>query len=124
MKLSQMTTDHALDVFSRISIPIQNIVNDEKVTEIMVKTLKSADNVSRMSNGRFLFLVTTNLIPYILKERKADGYEIISAMTGKTLEEIRDQNFMVTIADCKDFIDRDFIDFFKSSVNAAQTKKK
>lgn len=62
------------------------------------------------------------IAPALLDAHFDDTVEIVSAMTGKTAQEVRDQNGMQTIMDIKSFLDEDFVNFFGSSVAQAQKK--
>jgi hypothetical protein len=112
MKLSQMTTEQATDTLVRIAEPVANIMDDPAMKDVL-------QSVAGMNRDTPMYKVVSSLIakvlPLMLKSRRDDTYSIISAMTGKELEQIEKQNILVTLNDCRDFIDKDFIDFFRSS---------
>lgn len=111
MKLSQMTTDQAADTLMQIAQPVSNIMHDKTMMGALEKLAKSNTENPLKYIADNLGTVTVAL----LKTRRADVYDIISALSGKTVQEIAAQNFMVTLADVKDCMDGDLVNFFVSS---------
>jgi tyrosyl-tRNA synthetase len=62
------------------------------------------------------FLLTKAVVYLIGHDHRADVYGIISAMTGKTAEQIESQKITATIADVQEFADKDFRDFLAQSL--------
>ena len=113
MKLSEMTTGQAADAMVLLAEPVANIASDAKITSALnaySKAQKSGKTVAET------FGVTVGKIaPALLQSHRTDVYAIISAMTGKTPEEINQQKIMQTVADIKELWDGDMQAFFKSA---------
>lgn len=110
MKLSQMTTDQAADVLVRIAEPSSNIMHDEKVYDMLEKLAKgNTDSAVKFFADNITMVVTA-----LLKDHRADVYEIVAAVANKTVEEVSTQNIKQTISDIKDSWDGELLDFFGS----------
>lgn len=111
MKISEMSTVQAAKCLCRIAEPVGRIGADEKITAYL-KTLSG-------QKGKPLIAVLTGamsyLMPVLLDTHYDDVAEVLSAMTGKSREEIDKQKLIVTMRDAKECIDQDLIDFFTSS---------
>lgn len=111
MKISEMNTAQAAKCLCRIAEPIGKIGEDEKLTGYL-KALSG-------QKGKALITVITQamaaLLPVLLDTHYADVIEVLSAMTGKSREEIDAQSLMMTMRDARECIDQDLIDFFMPS---------
>ena len=112
MKLSMMTNDQAADALVRLSAPIGNICDDEEITVISQKyrDMKDVENIRAL--GRLLPEITA----YALKKHKADFYEIIGVLVGKTKDEVAKMTFADTLKAVKESYDEVLRDFFISHV--------
>lgn len=114
MKFSQLTTDRALDVLCEITPYIANIATDEELMAIIGKSVKREE----MTRAGVLLLGAeklTKMVPVLLKTHRDDVYGVVAAVNGKTVDEIREQNFIKTSAQIVEVIkDKDLLDFFKS----------
>lgn len=117
MKISAMDTNQAADVFCRISEPIEQIGTNEafqkRLIEIAEKNKKRGRPMNTIESATSMI---GTFVPLLLKDCREQTFEILSALTGKTPEEIGSQNVLETIKDAKGCVDQDLIDFFKSSV--------
>lgn len=110
MKISEMTTDQAADVLVRIVDPISNIIHDEGLVEVLEKLAK-ADSSSPVK------FIAANLAPVTtiaLKAHRADVFEIVAALSGKSVEAVAGQKITETIKDIVDSWDAELVDFFES----------
>lgn len=110
MKISEMTTDKAMDTMVRIAVPASNVMHDDATVQLM-KSITSGEN----DNG--LNVIADNLIPIatvLLKSHRADVYEIVAALSGKTKKAIAEQRITETIRDIVDCWDQELLDFFGS----------
>ena len=119
MKLSEMTTDRAMDVLCEITPCIANITADEELLE----ELRSAIDPKAVKTKAELMVKgvekITKLVPIVLKKRKADVFGILAALNEKTAEEIGKQNIIATMAQVREVVkDKDLMDFFKSCVGS------
>lgn len=119
MKLSEMTTDRAMDVLCEITPCIANITADEELLE----ELRSAIDPKAVKTKAELMVKgvekITKLVPIVLKKRKTDVFGILAALNEKTSEEIGKQNIIATMAQVREVVkDKDLMDFFKSCVGS------
>lgn len=119
MKLSQMTTDRAMDVLCEITPYIANITADEELLAELKRAVdpkEVATKAELMAKG---VEKVTKLVPIVLKKRKADVFGILAALNEKTVEEIGKQNILATMAQVREIVkDKDLMDFFKSCVGS------
>lgn len=108
MKISEMTTNQAADALVKVMEPVCNIIKDPDA----VPMLQGLTSISSMEG---LTGALMKVVPYCLEKHRADAWKILSALTGKTVNKIEKQSILVTMADIRDSIDKDLIDFFKSS---------
>ena len=114
MKFSQLTTDKALDVLCEITPYIANIATDDELMAVIGKAVKREG----MTRAGVLLLGAeklTKMVPVLLKTHRHDVYGVVAAVNGKTVDEIREQNFIKTTAQIVEVIkDKELLDFFKS----------
>ena len=114
MKFSQLTTDKALDVLYEITPYIANIATDDELMAVIGKAVKREG----MTRAGVLLLGAeklTKMVPVLLKTHRDDVYGVVAAVNGKTVDEIREQNFIKTTAQIVEVIkDKELLDFFKS----------
>ena len=73
-----------------------------------------------MTGLKVISSMLPKFVPILLKDHKADLYEIISVLSGKARKDIGQMKLTETITVLRESIDDDLIGFFKSSssVNA------
>ena len=115
MKLSEFSTDKAMDVLCEITPYIENIITDTELIAELKKAI-NLDNAETMAAKMALAVAKiTKIIPILLKNRKEDFYSILSALNEKSVEEIAKQNIIVTAMQIRDIAkDKELLDFFKS----------
>lgn len=123
MKLSQLSTDRAMDLLCEIATPVTNIMTDEE----LIKELNSAVNFEKANTmAEKIALITgkfTKILPLILKKRKADLFSILASLNEKTIEEIGSQNVIKTMSQIKDIAkDKELLDFFKSCTGTEESE--
>lgn len=120
MRLSEISTDRALDVLCEVSVYIGNIATDEALTD----ELKKHMNTSGMSKAEIMKAGAEKIsaiAPIVLKSHKNDVLGILAAVNEKTVDELKQQNVMNTMKMVKELVqDEEFISFFSS---CAQEKK-
>lgn len=105
MKLSEMSTDKALEVMANMLPAVSRVMSNEKVAALF------APDKDKEQNGiKFFF----DLAVVLLKECKDDAAEIIGALCGKTAEQVKKQNILVTAKDIMGCYDKELADFFSS----------
>lgn len=123
MKISQLSTDRAMDLLCEIATPVTNIMTDEE----LIKELKSAVDFEKANTmAEKIALITgkfTKILPLILKKRKADLFSILASLNEKTIEEIGSQNVIKTMSQIKDIAkDKELLDFFKSCTGTEESE--
>lgn len=123
MKISQLSTDRAMDVLCEIATPVTNIMTDEE----LIKELKSAVDFEKANTMAEKIALTTGkftkILPLILKKRKADLFSILASLNEKTIEEIGSQNVIKTMSQIKDIAkDKELLDFFKSCTGTEESE--
>lgn len=124
-KISQLTTDEALDVFCELTPHINDIISDEElVEEIKRKIDKNGDGeLSRIEMLRFGVDKINKIIPIVLKKKRDAMLGIIAVMTDSELEDIKKQNIIITLAQVKDLAkDKDLMDFVRSCLNSEKSE--
>lgn len=120
MKISQMTTDQAADVLVRIAEPVSNIMDDSKVADLL-KDISGSKDVPYI---KLFASIVPKIVPLALENHRNDLYEIVGALDGKTVSEVKKQNILKTIAVIRDSLDKDLIDFFDSIGGQEETAEK
>ena len=123
MKLSQLSTDRAMDLLCEIATPVTNIMTDEE----LIKELNSAVDFEKANTmAEKIALITgkfTKILPLILKKRKAHLFSILASLNEKTIEEIGSQNVIKTMSQIKDIAkDKELLDFFKSCTGTEESE--
>lgn len=115
MKISEISTDNAMNVLCELTPYVTNIVTDENLVGELKKAIdfKEANTMAEkmaLTAGKI-----TKIIPIILKNRKSDVFGIVGVLNGKTIEEVAKQNIIVTMKQIRDIAkDKELLDFFKS----------
>lgn len=118
MKLSEMNTQQLAKCLCEIAPALDRIGSDDAVGKVFSSM---SEKIAEGTLTKFVSSMAGTLVPVLLGTHFDDSVTIISAMTGKSEDVVRSQKGMETIRDVKDFFDKDFFDFFRSS--AALAKK-
>ena len=116
MKLSEISTEKLANVLLEIVEPVANIACDENTTAALKMVVPSESNIFNVG------VIINNVVPLLLKTHREDMFKIIAVLSEKTVEEVRMQKGMVTIADIKNCVDKELIDFFESLANSEAMK--
>ncbi len=117
MRLSQLTTDEALDVLCEITPYIMNISADETLLNEIKSKIKPEKDATKAEIYLLAADKISRIIPIILKGHRDDIYGMVGAINGKTVDEIRAQNILSTSKQIYEmFKDKELLDFFKSCV--------
>ena len=114
MKLSQLSTNEALDVLAEITPYITDIMSDEALiaelkNTIGGKELSTAEMVAFGANK------ISKIINILLKQNKRAVFGILAALNKKAPDEIAKQNFIATGNQIREIVkDRELWDFFTS----------
>lgn len=101
MKLSELTTDQALDKIVELTPYIEEIIKDKEINSIIKDKLKieqgtKKEDILDLGVDKGIEKIV-KLIPALLKTRRNAVYGIISVMNEKTIEEIANQSLVFTI---------------------------
>ena len=115
MKISEISTERAMDVLCELMPYVTNIITDET----LVAELKEAIDFKEANTMAEKIALTagkiTKIIPILLKNRKNDVFGIVGVLNEKTIDEIAKQNIIVTMKQIRDIAkDKELLDFFKS----------
>lgn len=122
MKLSQMSTDRALDALCELTPHISNIAGDEAVRGTVGKAMERSEELNLYGKALLLVERMGEIIPSLLKSHRADVYGILSVLNEKTPAEIAAQPALDTMRQVKEaFQDEDLVAFFKSSAQQEKT---
>ena len=115
MKLSEFTTDKAMDVLCEIAPHAMNILTDEELTA----ELKMAVDFGKAETfaGKMALTIgkLSKILPIVLKKRKFDIFGILGALYEKSVDEIAEQNIIYTMKQIREISkDKELLDFFKS----------
>ena len=113
MLLSKLSTDESADIMVQVAPHIEELVNDEKLID-MLKNRKTTSD--RSEAAKFGILTAFNVSIYLLKEHRKTVWNIVGVLNEKTPEEIGAQLFPVTVKQLVDILtDKDFRSFFTPS---------
>lgn len=119
MKISEFSTDKALDVLCELVPYIDNILVDEELIAEIKRKVKLPEGASRSDFLNIGLEKVNKIVQILLKKKRADIYGILSVLNETPIEEIGKQNVLVTASQLREVAkDRDLIDFFKSCVDA------
>lgn len=122
MKLSELSTDRALDVLCELTPYVSNICEDGSVVGVIGE--KISIDKSMNIYGQFATFIgqMSKAAPILLKTHRVDVYGILSVMNERSVDEIAAQPITDTIQQIKEvFRDTDLLSFFKSSAQPEQT---
>lgn len=120
MKLSQMTNEQACEAMIRLSDPVSRLLEDKSILPLLKQLSEMKDVPAAEAVGAML----PKAVAFAMKDHRDDLFEIIGAMTDESAEQVAKMNFMQTISVVREFADKDFIDFFKSSGNVTSNPGK
>ena len=112
MKLSEMNTAQLADALVRIAAPIERIGKDEELNRAMsegVERLRAGGMTKLQHNAAMLGM----LIPALLERHRADTFTVLSALTGKSVQEIEGQPGVQTLREARECLDGDLLSFFR-----------
>ncbi len=116
MRISELSTEELAPVLTDLAIPVSDIAMDEST----VQTLRSISG--KKTDIEQLGAFVREIFPLLLKTHFESTCSIVAILTGKTLEQVKKQKGLQTIADAVGVFDSDFVDFFKSFVHTEPKK--
>lgn len=116
MKLSEFSTEKAMDILCGLVPYISNISIDEELIDTLKKKLNPAgEELNRATMLALGAQRITEIAPLLLKKHRVDVFGIIATLNEKTVEEIGKQNIIKTMIMIREAIkDEELISFFSS----------
>ena len=118
MKISQMTNDQAADALVRMAEPVSHIVADEEALPMLQDLFMESKSKNPLEGWAAVLM---RFVPFCLKKHRSDLYTIIAALDNKADGNIGKLNFMSTLRVLKDSMDKELLDFLRSSASVTQT---
>lgn len=116
MKLSELSTDYALDVLCELTPYVSSIASDEAMVAAVGKVVDTSGEMNLFGKGLLLVERMGEIIPTLLRTHRADVYGILSVLNEKSVNEIAAQPVRDTIRQVREvFQDEDLLSFFRSS---------
>lgn len=116
MKISDLSTDRALDVLCEILPNVNSICIDEELVEAVKK--KISKKFSELSRAEILLIGAEKLTEIgliALKKHRHDVLSILAAINGVEPEQVERQNIIKTMAMMRELTkDEELIAFFRS----------
>ena len=116
MKISDLSTDRALDVLCEILPNVNSICIDEELVEAVKK--KIGKKFSELSRAEILLIGAEKLTEIgmiALKKHRHDVLSILAAINGVEPEQVERQNIIKTMAMLRELAkDQELIAFFRS----------
>ena len=97
MKLSELSTDKALDALCELTPYVSNIVSDEKMVDVVGKVIENAETLNVFGKALVLTERIGEIVPVLLKTHRPDIYGILSVVNQKEQREIAAQPAAETI---------------------------
>ena len=119
MKISEFSTDKALDVICEITPFVDEIATDEELISTLKEKIKLPEGATRADMLKIGADKINKIVPIILKKKRAAVYGILAALNESSIEKISKQSVISTAKQIKEAVgDKELIDFFKSCVGA------
>ena len=113
MRLSSLTTDKAVDVLCAITPHAASISGDAELSAALKEKIGTGASIAEI----YLHGSQTiaKVVPILLQNHRDDVFSILAILNESTVEAVREQNVMVTVAQIKELLqDKDLLNFFKS----------
>ena len=123
MKISELSTDKALDVICEITPFVDEIATDEELISTIKEKVKLPEGATRADMLKIGADKINKIVPIILKKRRSAVYGILAALNESSIEKISKQSMISTAKQIKEAVgDKELIDFFRSCVGAEGSK--
>lgn len=123
MKISELSTDKALDVICEITPFVDEIATDEELISTIKEKVKLPEGATRADMLRIGADKINKIVSIILKKKRSAVYGILAALNETSAEKISKQSMISTAKQIKEAVgDKELIDFFKSCVGAEGSK--
>lgn len=117
MKITELPTDKFADVLCDIVPAFTAISEDDEVAAALGEVYASTGAGAMVTIG----LVVRKLLPLLCKKHRQETYEIIAAVSGKTVAQVAAQGIRETATDIKDLLNTDLMDFFTDAADTEES---
>ena len=115
MKISELSTENALDILCEITPHINAICTDEDLAAELKSKIKAEDVHSKAELVAIGVEKLNKIIPIVFKKRLEDVIAILAALNGQSVEAIKKQNALKTAMQIREIAkDKELLDFFYS----------
>lgn len=115
MRLSDLTTEQALDVLCEIAPYVMNIAADEELLENIGKAVGKTEGMTRAGVMLLGAERVSKIVPVLLKKRREEVLGIVAAVNQTSFEAIAKQNALKTAGQIRELCkDKELLDFFRS----------
>ena len=122
-KISELTTDNAVDVMCEIIPYVEEIITDEELMCELRKKLNLSEGANKMEFYYALIGKISRIAPILLKKRKNAIYGILAAVNEVSVESMGKQNFIITLRQITELVkDKQVVELFTSYGNAEVTE--
>lgn len=122
MKLSELTTDGALDALCQLTPYIANITTDQDFVDAIGKLVKT-EGMSVYGMYTLIIDRVSAALPVLLGTHREDVYGILSVVNQKPPKEIAAQSIRETVSQLKELVqDPELLSFFKSFMGRGKTE--
>lgn len=122
-KISELTTDNAVDVMCEIIPYVEEIITDEELMGELRKKLNLSEGANKMEFYYALIGKISRIAPILLKKRKNAIYGILAAFNEVSVESMGKQNFIITLKQITELVkDKQVVELFTSYGNAEVTE--
>lgn len=122
-KISELTTDNAVDVICEIIPYVEEIITDEELMGEVRKKLDLSEGANKMEFYYALIGKISRIAPILLKKRKNAIYGILAAFNEVSVESMGKQNFIITLKQITELVkDKQVVELFTSYGNAEVTE--
>lgn len=122
MRISEMTTDQAMDTLCEITPHISDIITDEELVSEIKKKMKKEESTTKADIIRFAVEKVSGLVPMIFKKRRDSVYAIVAAINQTDIDTVRHQNIIKTMMQIREIAkDDDLVAFVKSCLKTEKS---
>lgn len=119
MKISELSTDKALDVICEITPFVDEIATDEELISTLKEKVKLPEGATRADMLKIGADKINKIVPILLKKKRSAIYGILAALNETSIEKISKQSVISTAKQIKEAVgDKELIDFFESCLGA------
>lgn len=119
MKISEFSTERAMDVLCELIEPVSDILADE---DLMTELKSAVDLSNTHTQAEQLVIVgqkMTKIAPIVFKKRRNDVCKILALLNETDVEAVAKQNILKTMSQIRDIAkDKELLDFFKSCTSS------